>query len=579
MISLEYEQEPGSEVMEKLQSELAGKVKALKFRINKTKDVMEKGDRQATERQCESIRNIAGAINTLKETLEEKKFAKGETDEQVAEWSEGYEQELATADENIRILAQRISQMELQDKDHKAAHDHGKNMQFELELLEQRAQFEKAKSTEQNEQQQPSAAKLPKLPITKFNGKIEEWLPFWGKFKSEIDSTNLPILTKFSYLKELLEKNVRDDVDGLPFTNEGYTNVKAILEAEYGQSAEVVNAYVQNIMNLPVVTEANPKKIQDFYKQLRYNVQSLKTLGKLADVKGNVRATLDKLKGIKADLVRGNQGWQEWSFDDLLGELKTWRDINPVEEKQDSRDSSKENRSTKRLKFYGARDSSRETRGPSCVYCEDTTHKSSDCKKLVGKEERKTFLATQRLCFNCTGTHHRASECKSKMGCRKCHQRHHTSICDQAKHLLVATGTRNSNVAYPVALVQVEGIKCRALLDTGAGSSYASAALLDRISNRRCKKEVRKIEMMFGATTREVELSTIEIKEISGDFSMPVEVTKVNKSELLYIDNPRYQQLMDENPHLTGVKMEDLDTKDRTKDQFTSFLERVNTRN
>ena len=95
------------------------------------------------------------------------------------------------------------------------------------------------------------------------------------------------------------------------------------------------------------------------------------------------------------------------------------------------------------------------------------------------------------------------------------------------------------------------------MLDTGVGSSYASAALSDRISNRWCKKEVRKIEMILGATTREVELSTIEIKEISGDLSMAVEVTKLNKSELLYIDNPRYQQLM------TGVKMEDLDTKDR----------------
>ena len=80
----------GSEVIEKLQSELAGKVKVLKFRINKTKDVMEKGECQATERQCESITSIAGVINTLKETLEEKKFAKGESDEQVAEWNKAY---------------------------------------------------------------------------------------------------------------------------------------------------------------------------------------------------------------------------------------------------------------------------------------------------------------------------------------------------------------------------------------------------------------------------------------------------------------------------------------------------------
>lgn len=33
-------------------------------------------------------------------------------------------------------------------------------------------------------------------------------------------------------LKELLEKNVRNDIDGLPFNEEGYKNAKAILEAK-----------------------------------------------------------------------------------------------------------------------------------------------------------------------------------------------------------------------------------------------------------------------------------------------------------------------------------------------------------
>ena len=69
----------------------------------------------------------------------------------------------------------------------------------------------------------------------------EKWLPFWGKFTSEIDSSNLAPLTKFGYLKELLEKHVRKDIDGLPFTDEGYANAKAILEAECGQPTEIVN--------------------------------------------------------------------------------------------------------------------------------------------------------------------------------------------------------------------------------------------------------------------------------------------------------------------------------------------------
>ena len=45
--------------------------------------------------------------------------------------------------------------------------------------------------------------------------------------------------------------------------------------------------------------------------------------------------------------------------------------------------------------------------------------------------------------------------------------------------MLVATG--DTTVTYPVVVVNVEGIKCRALLDTGAGSSYASSALLERL--------------------------------------------------------------------------------------------------
>jgi hypothetical protein len=82
-----------------------------------------------------------------------------------------------------------------------------------------------------------------------------------------------------------------------------------------------------------------------------------------------VRATLDKLKGIKADLVRGNEGWQEWSFDDLLKELKKWKDINPIEEKSEPKDQLKGGKGS-RSKFFHAKDSGRDTRERGCVYCE-----------------------------------------------------------------------------------------------------------------------------------------------------------------------------------------------------------------
>ena len=62
-------------------------------------------------------------------------------------------------------------------------------------------------------------------------------------------------------MKELLERHASKDIDGLPFTEEGYENAKAILEAEYGQPTEIVNAYIKNIMELPIITGANPRKV------------------------------------------------------------------------------------------------------------------------------------------------------------------------------------------------------------------------------------------------------------------------------------------------------------------------------
>ena len=383
-----------------------------------------------------------------------------------------------------RKIHDAIKALDLQEQEREAMEKHKKNMEFERQLLEQREEFEKARehekaaALESGPTKSSVAAKLPKLSITKFSGKVEDWLPFWGKFKSEIDSSNLAKLTKFGYLKELLEKHVRNDIEGLPFTDDGYDNAKAILEAEYGQPADIVNAYVKNIMELPVITGVNPRKVKEFYKQLRYNVQSLDTLERLGDVKGNVRSTLDKLKGVKADLVRGNEG-----------------------------------------------------------------------------------------CYNCTGGKHRADECKSRLRCQKCSRKHHTSICSTRENdfnpLLVAAGKPNARVTYPFVVVEVEGVKCRALLDTGAGSSYASAALLNRISTRKRTKEVRKIEMLLGTSTREVELVTIEIGDVNGKFAMPVEVTKVDKGELLFIDNPNYEETIAKNPHLSGVVMNDQDKKSR----------------
>ena len=283
-------------------------------------------------------------------------------------------------------------------------------------------------------------------------------------------------------------------------------------------------------------------------------------MGKIERVNGNTRNVLEKLKGIKADLVRGEDGWQDWDLPRLVVALKKWRDINESANLNSNDDRSVLKQPGRRANLYYAKDGDRKKR--ACVYCNERTHVSKDCKNVASVTERKKFLVDRKLCFNCTGAKHRASDCKSTATCQVCNGKHHTSICEKLgqEKLLTASENHVSSV-YPVVVVNVGGTKCRALLDTGAGSSYASATLLNRLRTRDSRRETRRIEMMLKTVTREVELSTVNVQSLDGKFNMDVSVTKVDKPELLHVDNPHHEQLISTYSHLNGIIMDDNDRK------------------
>ena len=148
------------------------------------------------------------------------------------------------------------------------------------------------------------SVKLPKLKRKKFEGTALDWLRFWNQFETEIDQVKISPISKFSCLKKLLVPKVRLLIDGLPFTSEGCARAKSILTSRYCQPSEVAAGHIHCITSLPVISNFNPNRIQEFYKKLAISVQTLETMKKLKDIKGYVRLTLDKLSGIRADLVR-----------------------------------------------------------------------------------------------------------------------------------------------------------------------------------------------------------------------------------------------------------------------------------
>ena len=127
--------------------------------------------------------------------------------------------------------------------------------------------------------------------------------------------------------------------------------------------------------------------------------------------------------------------------------------------------------------------------------------------------------------------------------------------------VLTAHGPDNKEVVYPIILVEIDGIKTHALLDTGAGSSYASSKLINLLNKRPKETLTKRIDMMLGSSTTNVEVYSATLGAVNGSFDMNIELTKVHKPQLLTLDNPNYATLLNKYSHLKGVKIEDNDTR------------------
>ena len=245
-----------------------------------------------------------------------------------------------------------------------------------------------------------------------------------------------------------------------------------------------------------------------------------------------------------------------------IGALRKWTTRNPPKP-VDEKSGKEKTFPSKPLKTKSYQVREHDPRRRPCVYCESSNHQAVICDKVTTIHERRKQLNLKQLCFNCTGTNHKASECRCSSTCKFCNRIHHSPICDREpqlpEHMLLATG--RGSVTYPAVVVSVGGIQCRALLDSGAGSSYASAALLDRLGKQPVRKEFKRIEMMMQATNREIEIHNIVIESLSGNFQLKTEVTKVNRSVLLNLENPGYKDMVAKYDHLKGVTVDDTDVK------------------
>ena len=217
---------------------------------------------------------------------------------------------------------------------------------------------------------------------------------------------------------------------------------------------------------------------------------------KLKNIKGYVKLTLGKLPGIPADLVRLGDNWQEWDFCQLVDSLRRWTERN-------SKTAGNSEKNFRRENLFQVRDKDKKP-AYACVYYEKPGHKFSECELVSGNREHRLILSKKKLCFNCTGPKHCASDCRSN---------------------------------------DIEGIKCRALIDTGAGASYASSTLIDQMNKKPIRKQYKRIETIMSLPTKSVPVYSVQFRDSDHLFKFQTERNRLEKSVLSELPNPEYRNL------------------------------------
>ena len=104
--------------------------------------------------------------------------------------------------------------------------------------------------------------KLPKLNLPVFNGDVLQWQSFWDQFVAAVDSTDLPDVSKFSYLRASLEGEPKAAIQGLSLTSAHYASACKILKDRFGRKETIIFSHIQKLLNLSVPSKCSVSEIE-----------------------------------------------------------------------------------------------------------------------------------------------------------------------------------------------------------------------------------------------------------------------------------------------------------------------------
>ena len=132
----------------------------------------------------------------------------------------------------------------------------------------------------------PVNSKLDKVKLKIFHGAHEEWQSFWETFESLVHNTNLPVINKFTYLRNSLRGEAYKVINGYALTSANYEHAIRHLKKRFGRSDRIIQSHILSLLgdiSVKISYSSNRTKyiaaLWNFYDTILVHIRSLEALG------------------------------------------------------------------------------------------------------------------------------------------------------------------------------------------------------------------------------------------------------------------------------------------------------------
>ena len=294
--------------------------------------------------------------------------------------------------------------------------------------------------------------RLSRLPVPEpgvFTGDPLQFSSWKNAFCTLIACRSIPEVEQLHYLKRYLGGPARDSVEGffLLNTSTAFQDAFKLLEARYGNSFVMGNAFRDKLENWPKISSrdyAALRKFSDFLQQCLSGMKTIPSL-RFLDDDGETRKLLLKLpdwliqrwRRIVVDFKDKSGVFP--SFAEFAKFIAKESDIanDPVTLLPSYSKSQSDSKGDKRVTSHSVQSSKKtgDKKGTSskmvvrCNFCKQQ-HANRYCSSLRSKSkaEKRDFAVKNKLCYRCLTPGHVVAKCKVKVKCDNCQSDHATIV-------------------------------------------------------------------------------------------------------------------------------------------------------